>query len=166
MSDEINYMFISNNFKVPHNIIIGDFYLEVLSIKFADQDYEAVMSSKEKLRKVFAENDTWPKDNMSFEENEKDLFRHEKEFEERKAFAYSVLSIDKKEYIGCIYVDPPTSANYDSEIYLWVKNSKEKLDDVLFQEVKKWIKDYWPFSNPSFPGRETDWTKRNQLKNN
>jgi len=64
-------MFISDNFKIPHKIIIGDFYLEVLSRKFADQDYEAVMSSKEKLRKVFAENDTWPKDNMSFEEIEK-----------------------------------------------------------------------------------------------
>ena len=44
-------------------------------------------------------------------------------------------------------------------MYLWVRQSEfEKgLDPVLFQAVKQWIANDWPFENVAFPGREIDW---------
>jgi len=34
----------------------------------------------------------------------------------------------------------------------------------LYETVKKWIKEKWPFQNPGYPGREIDWKTWNSLK--
>lgn len=163
MSKKIK-MFVSENFDVPEKFITPNFHLEKLSPKVAEFDYEAVMTSKERLRQVFQENDTWPKDDMTLEENIKDLERHEKEFNNREAFAYTVLSLDKKKCIGCVYIDPPTNDDWDCEIYMWVRDDEVDLDNVLFNTIKNWIKSEWPFNKIMYPGREHSWTARNELK--
>ena len=38
------------------------------------------------------------------------------------------------------------------------------LDEHLFETVKKWIDDKWPFKNPGYPGRNIDWQSWNELK--
>jgi hypothetical protein len=86
------------------------------------------MSSKERLRQVFAENDDWPEDAMTFEFNKNDLIMHEEEFKGREAFAYAVLSHSKDRYIGCVYVNPSDADEYDCEVYLWVRDSEIQLD--------------------------------------
>ena len=53
-------MFIQNDFKIPDHLITDQFRLVVLEPSFAEADYESVMSSKERLRQVFSENDEWP----------------------------------------------------------------------------------------------------------
>ena len=73
-------MLVSKSFKVPKEISKEQFYFQVLGPKFSEVDYEAVMSSKERLRHVFAENSKWPEADMTFETNKNDLIRHEKEF--------------------------------------------------------------------------------------
>ena len=163
MSEKLK-MFVSENFEVPEKFITANFHLEKLSPKVAKLDYDAVMTSKERLRRVFEENDTWPKDDMTLEENIKDLERHEKEFHNREAFAYTVLSLDKKKCIGCVYIDSPTNDDWDCEIYIWVRDDDAVLDNVLFNTINNWIKVEWPFNKVIYPGRDYRWTVRNKLK--
>ena len=150
-------MLLSKSYKIPEQLSNEHFHFEVLGPEFSKLDYEAVMSSKERLRHVFAENSKWPETDMSFESNKNDLIRHEKEFKEREAFAYAVLNSTKSRYIGCIYINPTDHLNYDCEVYLWVKDSKVELDDILFSTVKDWLNKDWPFKRCAYPGRTIGW---------
>ena len=94
---------------------------------------------------------------MTLDENTKDLIRHETEFKQKKAFAYSVYPLDKNEYIGCIYINPTKKKSYDCEVYLWVSDSSFHMDDVLFRQTKKWLEEAWGFRHAAFPGREIAW---------
>ena len=66
-------MFVPGDFKVPAHLSNEKFHFEVLEPSLSDLDYEAVMSSKERLRQVFAKNDEWPEEDMSYEFNKNDL---------------------------------------------------------------------------------------------
>ena len=117
-------MLLLKSFQIPDQLSNEHFNFKVLGPEFSEVDYEAVISSKERLRHVFAENSKWPKTEMSFEANKKDLARHEKEFNTREAFAYAVLNSAKCHYLGCIYTDPTDHLDYDFELYLWGKDAK------------------------------------------
>ena len=150
-------MLVPENFKIPNQFSTEQFNFEVLGPEFSELDYEAVMSSKERLRHVFAENSKWPKPDMSFEFNKNDLARHKKEFNAREAFAYAVFSSAKYNYLGCIYINPTDQIDYDCEVYLWVKDSEVALDETLFETVKDWINREWPFNRCAYPGRTITW---------
>ena len=150
-------MFIPDNFKIPTHLSKEQFHFEVLAPEFCVLDYEAVMSSKERLRHVFSQHDTWPEDDMSFESNKNDLIMHADEFNARKAFAYAVLNLETDTYIGCVYINPTEQENYDCEVYLWVKDSEFLLDKLLFQSVENWLQEEWPFRRCAYPGRTISW---------
>ena len=150
-------MLVPENFKIPNQFSTEQFNFEVLGPEFSELDYEAVMSSKERLRHVFTENSKWPKPDMSFEFNKNDLARHKKEFNAREAFAYAVFSSAKYNYLGCIYINPTDQIDYDCEVYLWVKDSEVALDETLFETVKDWINREWPFNRCAYPGRTITW---------
>ena len=150
-------MFIPDNFKIPTHLSNEQFHFEVLAPVFCELDYEAVMSSKERLRHVFSQDDNWPEDDMSFEFNKNELIMHADEFNARKAFAYAVLNSAKDNYIGCVYINPTEQENYDCEVYLWVKDSEFLLDKFLFQSVENWLQEEWPFRRRAYPGRTIFW---------
>ena len=79
---------------------------------------------------------------------------------------YTVVSLDEKKCLGCLYISPSSNSIYDVEIVMWVRASEVSngLDGHLFDAVKKWIKDKWQFMNPGYPGREIDWQSWNELK--
>ena len=149
--------FVSDSFEVPKKYSTEKFIFEILSPKVAEIDYDAVMSSRERLRQVFAVKTDWPKDDMKLEDNIRDLERHEKEFYSREAFAYTVLDPSKTKCIGCAYIEPSQNEKYDCEIYCWVRNSAIKLDSELYSTLYKWLKKDWPFKNFIFPGRDIPW---------
>ncbi len=156
-------MFAPSDLNVPQHLSNKLFQFEVLAPNLAELDYEAVMSSKKRLRKIFSENDRWPEDTMSFESNKNDLLVHEDEFRARKAFAYAVFDRSKDNYIGCVYIDPTQFPGYDCEVYLWVKDSEANLDQALFESVDYWLKDVWSFKQIAYPGRTItweDWSRR------
>ena len=95
---------------MPETLCNSHFRFEVLEPSVADIDYEVVMSSKERLRNVFREDDQWPSDNMTLEYNMRDLGRHLREFNARQAFAYTVREPEGDGYWGCVYTNP--SGNY------------------------------------------------------
>ena len=150
-------MLVSISFKVPKELSKELFYFQVLEPKFSEVDYEAVMSSRKRLRHVFAENSKWPETDMSFESNKSDLVRHEKEFNSRVAFAYAVLNLAEDNYLGCIYINPTEQVDYDCEVYLWVKDTEVALDQALFKTVKDWLNNEWPFKRCAYPGRTINW---------
>lgn len=148
---------LPSNFNAPENHKTDEFYFTILEPSITEIDYQAVMSSRKKLRKIFSANDTWPSESMTIEENTQDLIRHESEFRQKKAFAYSVFTKNKDEYIGCVYINPTLKNIFDCEVYLWVKDSRNELDQKLFQEIKKWLLGYWNLNAIAFPGRDISW---------
>jgi hypothetical protein len=152
-------MFVPQKFVVPESFITDRYRLEMLSPSVAEIDYDAVMTSKVRLRTVFSEKTEWPKDDMSLEENRRDLKRHEIEFKSRQAFAYTVLTLLREKCIGCVYIDPSTVSEFDCEVYLWVRESDLVLDSDLYNNIRNWLMSSWPFKSIAFPGREISWDK-------
>ena len=58
-------LFVPQEFVVPESLVTDQYCLEVLSPSVVDLDYDAVMSSRTRLRTVFAEQTNWPRDDMS-----------------------------------------------------------------------------------------------------
>ncbi len=151
--------FIPQTFNVPESLKTEKYRLEILTPAVAEIDYDAVMSSKTRLRSVFAECTEWPRDTMSLADNIKDLKQHEEEFKLRKAFAYTVLTPTREKCVGCVYIDPCKSVKFDCEIYLWVRDDNIHLDTDLYSSIRYWLANCWPFKKIAFPGREISWQK-------
>ena len=151
--------FLPSDFEVPKQVETTDFILRKLTTKDVEQDYEAVMSSKESLRHIFQENDDWPADDMTLESNYEDLQYHEDEFDQRKSFTYTVVTVDESTCIGCAYIYPWFGKGSDAIVYYWVRDSEKVkgLDEKLGNFLRDWIENVWPIEKPVFPGRDMTW---------
>jgi hypothetical protein len=87
--------------------------------------------------------DPWSE--TTLEENLVDLGWHQKEFELRRSFAYTVVTPDESRVLGCVYLYPSDEA--DVEVRLWVRREAwdEGLDPLLEQAVREWLAEQWPF---------------------
>ncbi len=146
--------FVPTDFDVPAVLETERFRLRRLTVEDVEKDYEAVVESRELLHSTYG--GTWPREGFTLEENLQDLERHQQEFLDRKAFAYTVVSLDEGRVLGCVYINPPRRTDADAEIYMWVRQSEydNGLDAILFQEVRNWISSAWPFAEVAYPGRE------------
>ena len=151
--------FVPDDFMVPNGLTHDQFHFKILEPSVNDLDYEAVMSSRENLRSVFAANDLWPADDMTLADNLNDLITHEKEFLARGAFAYTVLNMDKTKCIGCIYIEPSHKKGIDTEVYYWIRDDSQDLFETFENTLKSWLKTQWPFEIIAYPGREVSWQK-------
>lgn len=145
--------FVPSSFEVPPVLETERFRLRMLSVDDVEKDYEAVIESRELLR---SGGGSWPRDGFTLEENLADLERHQQEFLSREAFAYTVVSLDESRVLGCVYINPARKTGADAEVYMWARKSEhdQGLDNVLFQTVKSWIDESWPFDIVAYPGRE------------
>ena len=150
---------VPDGFDVPETFEAEAYRLEVLTPAVGELDYDAVMSSRERLRNVFAPDDSWPAEDMTLAKNIADLRKHETEFRTRVAFAYTMLSPARDEWLGCAYIYPTTVSDYDCEVYLWVRDSARHLDETLHDDLRAWLAASWPFAQPAFPGREISWSE-------
>jgi len=123
-------------------------------VEDAEKDYEAVIESRKLLHSMFG--GPWPREGFTLQENLEDLERHQKEFLNREAFAYTVVSLDESRVLGCVYINPAHNMDADAVVVMWVRQSEydQGLDTVLFQAVKKWIDSVWTFAKVFYPGRE------------
>jgi hypothetical protein len=151
--------FVPRDFEVPEKLETKSFRLRMLTVNDVVKDYDAVMSSIDHLRGAFGPRSRWPSPELTLEQDLIDLGWHQKEFQRRSSFAYTVMNLSESQCLGCVYIDPTRKRGYDADVYLWVRESEfEKgLDPVLFQAVKQWIAKEWPFKKVAFPGREVDW---------
>lgn len=134
--------FLPEEFVVPTIFETDRFRLRMLSVEDVVLDYDAVMTSRDHLHSVFGAHTSWPADDMTIEQDLADLRRHQQEFEERIAFAYTVVSLDESLCLGCVYVYPTLSREfYDSRVYLWMRKSELK---------KAWMRSCLPLSRPGW----------------
>jgi hypothetical protein len=135
-----------------------NFKVRPLTVNDLVKDYDAVMSSVGNLMGVFDPNDTWPTADLTLEQDLIDLGWHQKEFQNRSSFTYTVMSPDEAKCLGCIYIYPSKKAGYDASVFLWIRQSHSTLlDSQLLTDVQAWLDKEWWFSSVAFPGRQPAW---------
>ena len=151
----MNKQLVPEEFQVPEKLETDKFRLRMLTVNDVVKDYDAVMTSVDHLQGVFGTDSTWPKPDLTFEQDLIDLGWHQKEFQKRSSFAYTIVSLDESECLGCMYIYPTDTEGFDAKVYLWVRKSEFKngLDLILFETIKKWMNDKWPFEKIEYPGR-------------
>ena len=145
--------FVPGDFEVPRVLETENFRLRMLSAEDAEKDYEAVMESQDLLHAMFGRE--WPRKGFTLAENRADLERHQREFLDREAFAYTVVSLDESRVLGCVYINPSEDPAVDAEVRMWVRQREYErgLDPILFRAVKGWLEDAWPFHVVAYPER-------------
>lgn len=151
---------------VPRETSTRNLRLQVLRPEHAERDYAALMEDPAALRRWSAS--TWPSDVFTLDENVEDLSAHEREWEAREAFAYTVLSADAARCEGCVYIEPydssqwhpriaPASAAPETDehaavVTWWVRPTAvaRGLDDELLVELMRWLRADWHFSEAFF----------------
>jgi RimJ/RimL family protein N-acetyltransferase len=145
--------FIPDDFEIPALLETDRFRLRMLSTDDVEKDYEAVIESQELLHTMFG--GPWPRPGFTLRENLADLQRHQQEFLDRKAFAYTVVSLDESRVLGCVYINLSDETSSDAVVFMWVRKTEydKGLDEILFNTVRDWIRADWPFRKVNYPGR-------------
>jgi hypothetical protein len=149
---------IDRGFEVPQRLETREFRLRMLTVNDLVKDYDAVMVSREDLIGVFGPDSDWPRSDMSLEQDLIDLGWHQKEFQKRSSFAYTVMALDDSVCLGCVYIYPTSQQDADAMVILWARRDSG-IDVELFETVKNWIGSYWPFQRVVYPGRLISWDK-------
>jgi len=149
--------FVPTDFNVPERLETPEFRIRTLTVNDVVKDYDAVMTSVEHLKTVWP-GSKWP-EGLTFEQDLIDLGWHQKEFQTRRSFAYTVVTPSETQVIGCVYIDPTRRSGFDAEVFLWVRQSELAggLDARLYRGVQEWLHGDWPFKKVAFPGRDIDW---------
>jgi hypothetical protein len=156
--------FIPTDFPVPAKLETGEFRLRMLTVNDVIKDYDAVMTSVDHLKTIWG--GRWP-EGLTLEQNLIDLGWHQKEFQTRRSFAYTVESLSGSMILGCVYIEPTRKPGYDAEVYLWARQSELAggLEERLHAAVKSWLAEEWPFKNVGFPGRDIAWDTWRSIQN-
>jgi hypothetical protein len=149
--------FVPKEFKVPERLETKEFRLRMLTVNDVVKDYDAVMTSVEHLKTIWP-GGSWP-DGLTFEQDLIDLGWHQKEFQRRTSFAYTVVTPSESKVTGCVYINPTPKRGYDAVVYLWARQSELQsgLESRLFSAVRGWLAKEWPFKKVAFPGRDISW---------
>jgi hypothetical protein len=149
--------FVPDEFAVPEKLETREFRLRMLTVNDVVKDYDAVMTSIEHLKTVWPGSD-WP-EGLTFEQDLIDLGWHQKEFQRRRSFAYTVVTPSESLVTGCVYINPTRKRGYDAVVYLWARQSELAggLEARLHTAVREWLAKEWPFKKVAFPGRDIDW---------
>ena len=149
--------FVPPEFVVPEKLETKEFRLRMLTVNDVVKDYDAVMTSVAHLKTIWP-GSSWP-DGLTFEQDLIDLGWHQKEFQRRRSFAYTVVTPSESLVTGCVYINPTRKRGYDAEVYLWARQSELAggLEARLHAAVKEWLAKEWPFKKAAFPGRDIDW---------
>lgn len=151
--------FIPESFEVPENLRHPKFLARKLCAKDTYLDYIAVMSSIDIIQKT--RGGSWPTEDLSFEDDMIDLAWHQREFEKKSSFAYTVMNVEETECLGCFYLYPPgyrsdKTKDADVDVSFWVtqKAYKEGLYLELFKALDVWLKESWNFQKIGYSNKE------------
>ena len=142
------YELVPADFAVPTGLEHERFRLRMLTIDDVVKDFDAICD------RVDHNGSPRPPFVMTVAENLVDLGWHQKEFQLRRSFAYTVVAPDESQVLGCVYVNP--SETHDARVTLWVRKSafEAGLDPVLEGAVRDWIATAWPFERVPFAARD------------
>lgn len=155
--------FVPRDFQVPPRLETAEFRLRMLTIHDVVKDFDAVITSVDHLKTIWP-GGKWP-EGLTLEQNLIDLGWHQKEFQTRRSFAYTVVSLSEQTVLGCVYIVPSRKKGYDAAVYLWARQSElaNGLEERLYEAVQKWVSKGWPFEKAAFPGRGIDWDRWSQI---
>jgi hypothetical protein len=143
--------FVPEYFDVPGGLDGTGFRLEPLGPGHNERDHEAWMSSIDHIRSTPGFPDgSWPRP-MTLAENLADLERHAGDFASRQGFTYTVL--DGEEVIGCVYIYPDKTGATGAEVQSWVRASRAEMDIPVWDAVRAWLEDRWPFGSYIYASR-------------
>lgn len=135
-----------------------DWHLAPLGPEHNESDYAAWMGSFDHVAATpgFTAADWvgegWPV-RMSIDDNLSDLVGHRREFDNREAYAYTVLD-HAGQVIGCVYVDPDRTGTADAQVRSWVVVALAALDATLAATVDRWLHEEWGMVTVRWPGRQ------------
>jgi hypothetical protein len=151
--------FLPEDFDVPSLVAGLRFRIRPISVHDVVRDYDAVMSSREKLWDQFGAVWGWPRAGLTLEQDLVDLAWHQKEGELRRSFTYAVLTPDEARLLGCVYIEPPKKVGADVDVTFWVRVDEDDsgLEKELEEFVREWLETAWPFESVRYPGRDLSW---------
>jgi hypothetical protein len=143
---------VPEDFEVPEGLRTETFLLEPLDVRHNASDHAAWASSIEHIRATPGYPDgRWPRP-KTLEENAADLARHARDFVNRTGFTYTVLDPASGEVIGCVYLYPGHDG-YDADVRSWVRADRAALDRPLYDVIRRWLAEQWPFTRPDYAER-------------
>ena len=142
------YELVPAGFEVPEGLEHARFRLRMLTVDDVVKDFDAICD------RVDHAGTPQPPFVPTVVLNLVDLGWHQKEFELRRSFAYTVVAPDESQVLGCVYLNP--SESHDVSVRLWVRRSafEAGLDPVLEQTVRAWLAAEWPFERVTFAERD------------
>ena len=151
--------FLPRDFVIPEPPSTDEFMLTPLRVDHLVLDYEAVMSSRERLWQLFGPGWGWPPADMTLMQDLVDLGWHQKEFQLRRSFSWAVMSPDQRMLLGCCYLDPSDMPGFDAEGYFWARSDHIAggLEERLATVYRTWVAAVWPFQRVAWPGRDQPW---------
>ena len=147
--------FVPADFEPPTALVTEHFRLEPLGPEHNERDLAAWTSSIEHIRVTPGYPDgSWPPvEGMTLERNLADLTRHAADFAARRGFTFTVLDPVDDGVIGCVYLYPSGSQEYDVVVQSWVRANRTELDEPLADAVATWIEAEWPWVSLNRCGR-------------
>jgi hypothetical protein len=141
------YELVPDDFEVPDVLEQERFRLRKLTVDDVVKDFDAIcdrVDHRGNPRPPFVE---------TVAENLVDLGWHQREFELRRSFAYTIVAPDESRVLGCAYIDP--SDTHDARVWMWVRRDayEDGLDPVVEAALREWLERDWPF-------QRVDWGKR------
>jgi hypothetical protein len=141
------YELVPDDFEVPDVLEQERFRLRKLTVDDVVKDFDAIcerVDHRGNPRPPFVE---------TVAENLVDLGWHQKEFELRRSFAYTIVAPDESRVLGCAYIDP--SDTHEARVWMWVRRDayEDGLDPVVEAALREWLERDWPF-------QRVDWGKR------
>ncbi|MCC7143311.1 MAG: N-acetyltransferase [Candidatus Eisenbacteria bacterium] len=154
----------------PDGMQTDEFLLRRIRASDAEADYEAVMETKESLRKW--EQTGWPDDGFTVEANREDLIRLEERHDRGESFTYTVADPVTSSCLGCLYVFPTGASlfaraevttlgddlwsQHEVAVYFWVRASRlvDRLDERLVAASDRWLEREWRLQRPLFVTNE------------
>lgn len=150
---------VPETFEVPQKLESEKFIARKLCASDTDLDYKAVMSSIDIIKKTRGGN--WPTSDLTLEDDRIDLSWHQREFENKSSFAFTVMNNEETECLGCFYLYKPNfrgecPEGTDVDVSFWVtqKAYEEGLYPELYHAIKNWLVKEWPFQKPFWSNKE------------
>lgn len=123
---------------MPKTLETPHFRLRPLTIHDVVKDYDAMMSRGAITAR------------LTLEQNLIDLGWHQKEFQRRSSFTYTVMALDEQRCLGCVYFYPSADPETDVDVSLWARGDRPDLEPILDATVRVWIEEQWCFRRVNY----------------
>lgn len=146
----------------PESLDTLDLHLEVLGPEHVELDYDALMSTRERLMRWSG--GRWPHEGFTLAENMEDMVMHRNGFLAREAFTYTVLNRARDRCEGCVYIYPLAGVpsrprevpaglpDTTARVTWWVRDDalERGLDRQLIAGLIDWFRAAWEFDAVTF----------------